>query len=57
MRFGEESAWHKWFAWRPVKMSSDGGCIVWLEYVERKHYSGFFWYRLPGEMWNIGKKR
>jgi len=28
--------WHRWFAWHPVWIASDGGRWVWFEYVERK---------------------
>lgn len=34
--------WHRWFAWRPVKL---GSTWVWLEVIERKpcvDYLGFF---------------
>jgi hypothetical protein len=45
--------WHRWFAWRPVRVA-DGDCR-WLEYVERQgrffdYGADFFWewsYRLP----------
>ena len=30
----KRKVWHKWFAWRPVRVGS-GDCR-WLEYVERK---------------------
>lgn len=38
------SQWHRWFAWRPVKVS-DHDCR-WLETVERK---GLFWHSLFDE--------
>jgi len=31
--------WHRWFAWRPVRMLNPGGTLyrwVWLEWIERK---------------------
>jgi len=47
------SAWHPWFAWRPVPASNK---IVWLETVERRkgfiHFEGtsvLNYYRLVGE--------
>jgi hypothetical protein len=39
-RFLEEdktlSKWHHWFAWRPIRLSSDGQEVRWLEKVYRK---------------------
>lgn len=48
--------WHKWFAWRPVRIrAGDGntGPVVWFETIERKFdylagYDGRYlniWYR------------
>lgn len=28
--------WHRWFAWRPVRMTWIDGEVRWLEYVERR---------------------
>lgn len=44
------SAWHLWFAWRPVRLSHSGcdanGPWVWLEPVQRRlHYGMFFIYK------------
>ena len=41
MRWGAESGkWRRWFAWYPVRLSTDlgldAGQWVWLEVVERK---------------------
>lgn len=33
-RFANLTRWHRWFAWRPVRVKS-GECY-WLEWVERK---------------------
>jgi hypothetical protein len=37
--------WHRWFAWRPVRVSAD--YVVWLAYVERARprYYGEWIYR------------
>lgn len=46
--------WHRWFAWRPVRLE-DGIHCVWLQWVERRDISSywvecFYWdYRLPQE--------
>ena len=34
--------WHKWFAWRPVKI---GKTIYWLEFVERERIDMMWCYR------------
>lgn len=47
--------WHRWFAWRPVRLGAND--CRWLEYVERKQtfhvgYGGAWWsseYRAIGE--------
>jgi len=37
-----KEAWHRWFAWRPVRVASHD--CRWLEYVERRgYYYGDFW--------------
>lgn len=36
-------AWHRWFAWRPVRISDDE--LLWLEWVERKIDEGADAYR------------
>jgi len=50
------ATWHRWFAWRPVRIRpGDGtrGCVVWLEPVERKRENhpdmliAWWWYRFP----------
>lgn len=30
------SCWHKWFAWRPIRLTSDEHEVRWLEVVYRK---------------------
>lgn len=30
------NAWHKWFAWRPIRMTDDQTDVRWLEFVYRK---------------------
>lgn len=58
MRWGSPRfTWHRWFAWRPVRLQHGGGW-VWLESVER-WIDGHDWvdtlmganhlYRLPGD--------
>ena len=34
------SSWHKWFALRPVRLTSDRHEVRWLEYVYRKGKKG-----------------
>ena len=46
----DRAVWHRWFAWRPVKLMD--GRIVWLEEVERREQELGFditdtYYRLP----------
>jgi hypothetical protein len=38
--FSRNYAWHKWFAWHPVRTENDG--VVWLETVERRASQGGF---------------
>jgi len=35
--------WHKWFAWRPVRVPNKGNEMAWLETVRRKgkYYSNY----------------
>jgi hypothetical protein len=38
--------WHRWFAWRPVRLRSGNGRfgpVVWLEWIERRleFFAGF----------------
>jgi hypothetical protein len=52
-RFALKQDWHRWFAWRPVRVAP-GDCR-WLEYLERKgevfrglsYYHWAFEYREP----------
>jgi hypothetical protein len=39
--------WHRWFAWRPVRIA-EGDCR-WLETIERK---GKFWYCWRHGLWD-----
>lgn len=52
--------WHRWFAWRPVRIKpGDGtrGPVVWLETIERQldvedgwgQTFVIWWYRLPAK--------
>jgi hypothetical protein len=65
----DKSAWHRWFAWRPVCISREGGLggFVWLETIERalvtkwEWYGAYWIYRLPGNQTpaldvDLGKK-
>lgn len=33
-RHNRKQQWHKWFAWRPIRLNEND--CRWLEYVERK---------------------
>jgi hypothetical protein len=38
----KRETWHRWFAWKPVRLTSDEHEIRWMEYVYRRgkmHYS------------------
>ena len=32
----KKTSWHKWFAWKPIRLSSDEHEVRWLEFVYRK---------------------
>jgi hypothetical protein len=34
-----EKGWHKWFAWRPVRLINEDRTFAWLETVEVKYYA------------------
>lgn len=40
--------WHRWFAWRPVRVTGQHQC-VWLETIERK---GTFYHDCIGFQWS-----
>lgn len=38
----DETEWHDWFAWYPVRFDYEHGkVLVWLETVERKRWTWF----------------
>lgn len=42
--------WHRWFAWRPVRMTDDEKDVRWLEFLYRKgkfvnYYDGGYGYK------------
>jgi hypothetical protein len=42
------SSWHKWFAWRPIRLSSNKHEVRWLGFIYRK---GEYCYYDDGSYW------
>jgi hypothetical protein len=42
---GEAQAWHRWFAWRPVR--SEQGSYIWLRVTWRRRFLPPLWFCPP----------